>query len=159
MSDLPKDYFKKLPDILKDRIEHLEDNLENSAPILSSLRNQNPYVVPNGYWQSLESRLTQNRKRRKIVPMRWLSIAATFLALGMLAWIFTSQDSPDADAVLLAENEIYEYLIDNVDQLEDDLLTELLVIDEGDEDNLDEDELMIDLLLTDFTESELENLN
>jgi hypothetical protein len=111
---IPIGYFEDFADILRYRIqfeydgfgelksESAPEEISEISPLLAGLKNKNPYQVPAGYFERLDSKMQvsenlapklvsvpQSNKARKIsIPMRIVRYAAAACIVGMLG-IFT----------------------------------------------------------------------
>jgi hypothetical protein len=96
---VPAGFFQDLSDeVLKKIIEH-EDCLRKESfgqtsqqeigslsPLLSSLKNKNPYSVPAGYFETLETKTEQ--KETKVISItrrRWYRLAVAAVVIGIVA--------------------------------------------------------------------------
>ncbi len=157
---ITEDYFEKLPDRLSEKIESLEDDLLQEAPLLHSMRDGNPYSVPHGYFKNLENQLTQKRSSLKVSYRKYLAVAASLLLLMAIGLQWSSDVVDDSGA--LAEVELYDYYLDNLDDVDEDLIALL----SEDEESLatemlfddDEIEIVLDELVSDLNDYELDNL-
>lgn len=113
---VPAGYFQNLSgDVLqkiKENSNHLsqepfgqtsEEEIENLSPILSSLKNKNPYSVPADYFESLETKT--GKKEATVISItktkrRWYRLAAAALVIGVIAiggLLFIGKNSVSVD--------------------------------------------------------------
>ncbi len=145
---VPRDYFDKLSDDIKGRID---EELVNGDIL------RDGFMVPDDYFESLESSVMRRSvaSGARIIKWRWITgIAASFLLVAAL-WVNNNQSSETP--FTLSEEDSFYWLEDNLADLEEDELLELYVDEIGD---LDEAEIDygLDSLLDDFTQEELENI-
>ncbi len=162
---IPKDYFNKFPDRLSSRIEALEENIKESAPLLYKIGKAEPYQVPATYFDQLKAQIekqTSGPKERKIGLYRWSSIAAIGALLVAAILVFSLQDKESEDGLMA--NRVIEHIENDLDYVDDELLYELVTLEETEElsEDLDlseqEIELYFDYILDDMTDEELSDL-
>lgn len=80
------------------------------------MKNKLPYSVPEGYFENLESRVTENISRRPGLSQRLapaMAIAASMLILLGIGSLIVGNHRIPAAQTALTEDEIIEYLIDS----------------------------------------------
>ena len=109
---VPAGFFQALSDDLMQKINehsnHLpqesfeqtsEEEIESLSPLLSSLKNKNPYTVPAGYFESLETK--GEKKEAKVISItrhRWYRLAIAAVVIGVVAiggLLFIKSDQVD----------------------------------------------------------------
>jgi hypothetical protein len=63
-----------------------KEEIESLSPLLSSLKNTNPYSVPAGYFEALESKV--EKKETKVISItksRWYRLAVAAVLIGIVA--------------------------------------------------------------------------
>jgi len=115
---VPAGFFQNLSDDILQKVsehaDHLqkesfgqtsEEEIESLSPLLSSLKNKNPYSVPAGYFENLESKAEQEKtKVISITKRRWYRLAVAAVFIGVVAiggFLFIGQrqvtvDNPQA---------------------------------------------------------------
>ena len=113
---VPVDFFQNFGDNVMQRINrnanHLpaeypgqtsEEEIESLSPLLGSLRNKNPYSVPDGYFDSLET--NTEKKEAKVISIkirRWYRMAVAALVIGIVAvsglLLINRKNSPISDS-------------------------------------------------------------
>jgi len=112
---------------------------ESEAPLLAGMEKINPYTVPNGYFEDLQSailaRTTQAPLAKPKVIQLWMRYAAAAcITLVAGTFVYLNQDSaetPNFDAI--PDQEIVSYLQTNIDESDTELLltnTERLHLEE-----------------------------
>ncbi len=120
------------------RKKHSED-WGNEAPRLAGMEKINPYSVPNGYFEDLQSailaRTTQAPIAKPKVIQLWMRYAAAAcITLVAGTFVYLNQESaetPNFDAI--PDQEIVSYLQTNIDESDTELLlknTEKLHLEE-----------------------------
>ena len=75
------------------------------------MKKQSPYSAPDGYFESLQERLSEIPYRKRRVNLTpYLALAASFLILLLAGNLIINRSSASGDA---SDNEIIEYLIDS----------------------------------------------
>lgn len=152
--NLPNNYFEKLPEDILGKISALNDELEENAPLLSKMQTLNPYKVPSGYF---EHGAFDFGKIKKPVPVYLLPmrIAASLIFIMLIGWTFVKIDKGTSDPDL-AEADVFDYYLDNVDELDDDIFREVYAEAVYGPEEINEEEILLDILLTEFSDTELD---
>lgn len=160
MSEIPKDYFKELPDLINDRISNLDDEgLKGDAPLLFSIR-KDFYKTPDNYFKTSYLRLIEGKGKSRTLSFRSLIMAASFIGILTFMWVFVLQN-PDDESNYFVDVDAIDYVIENPEDIDEMLLTEFLS-DSQDLISLSEqsdDEILFDIILNDLTDLEIDNLN
>lgn len=123
-SKVPNNYFNKLNKIVLKNIEELEDDIKTDAPLLSAIDKSNFYSVPKDYFSLNEKRVIRltKVKSRPIRLLQRFSVAASFLILfAATLWTFNfSNDLESADEI--AELSYIDYLLENEETIESDII-------------------------------------
>ena len=120
------------------RKKDIED-LGSEAPFLAGMDKINPYTVPNGYFEDLQTailaRTTQApRAKPKVIQlwMRYAAAACITLVAGTFVYLNQqSAETPNFDAI--SDQEIISYLQTNIDESDTELMlvnTEALHLEE-----------------------------
>lgn len=123
---IPEDYFKKFPKKLNEKILRLEDEIKTNAPTLDSIGKQNPYLVPEGFFEAWSFK--KPHSKNSIISIRFVSgIAATLILLvGVFLSTKTFNDSVSDNAFAeIDEQELINYISQNIDDFDDDLFSDL----------------------------------
>lgn len=118
---------------MKERAD--SDFLEQEAPILSRLKGEgkSPYLMPEGYMESLKDSLLAEAKKienhpsqAKVIPLfSWIkpaAIAASFLLLGWVGYSLWVEEVPQmADTNAVGLEEINAYVEANFEDFEEEL--------------------------------------
>ena len=154
IKNIPDDFFDNLPDRILNRIseeehtEHTQELLDNSK-ILPELRSQNPYKVPEKYFDLLAGRKIVNpNKIRKLTMIT--SIAASLLIMML---IIVENGSND---ISISEDDIIAYYVDDLQDIEHDLLSELIVVDE---EEASIEDYILEEMISELSDSELDLLS
>lgn len=165
--NIPKDYFSSLPGKIFKSIETIEDDIITVAPLLSKIGNDPGYKVPKNYFNNLVDDITENLPKvrtRRIIPARWLSIAASILVLFSCYVLFLSDDSSFQDSSIddLAMEEVLDYYLDYPEEIEDQVLIDLdseeFFIHDLDEFSDSEIDFYIESIIDEFSDEEIEEL-
>jgi len=158
--NIPKDYFNQKPQEIFDAINKLEDDVATQAPILFSLGKNEPYRIPDDYFDGFYNKLSVPKstlKRRTLRLQPWMA-AASMIGIVFLFWVFGYDNLQQDDDIELAE--VYEYYIENADLIDDSMII-VLSDDIGDDMNdvngLNENEeldLMEQTILEEMTDQE-----
>lgn len=159
-----KEYFDNFPNKMKKKLDAIDDDLAQSAPLLAAMDKRSFYTIPDNYFQenekklrniAISSKVPKTRKR----SMYYAGFAACFLALCFSFWYaspFATMDDFETESI--EDTQLMLAHLDNVD------LDFLLSIEEDSEDDLylndltdDDVEEYLDYLFEDFTELELIN--
>ena len=95
---VPAGFFQNLSEDVLTKISEQEDYLQRESfgqaskeeirslsPLLSSLKNKNPYSVPAGYFESLETKVEKEKtKVISITRQRWYRLAAAAIVIGIV---------------------------------------------------------------------------
>jgi hypothetical protein len=111
----------------------------NEAPRLAGMDKINPYTVPNGYFEDLQSTILARTTQAPIAKpkviqiwMRYAAAACITLVAGTFVYLNQqSVESPNFDAI--PDQEIVSYLQTNIDESDTELLlknTETLHLEE-----------------------------
>ena len=114
---LPQDYFDRFPTRLMDTIlnEGFEQDLTELSPLLKSLKDENPYTIPEGYFSNLKVEIPGNQA--PIIAMKrvgsWVKYAAAACLLGVMASVFfvSKTDNENQLAGLPKEAETFQQKI------------------------------------------------
>ncbi|HET6768027.1 MAG TPA: hypothetical protein VFH08_11530 [Chitinophagaceae bacterium] len=78
-----------------------EEEIESLSPLLSSLKNKNPYSIPAGYFETLETKV--DKKEAKVISItkrRWYRFAVAAAVIGIVViggLLFMNQGQPDVN--------------------------------------------------------------
>ena len=78
-----------------------EEEIESLSPLLSSLKNKNPYSVPAGYFETLDTKV--DKKEAKVISItkrRWYRFAVAAAVIGIVViggLLFMNQGQPDVN--------------------------------------------------------------
>ena len=114
---LPKDYFETFPDRLMRAIHHETSgqDLIKLSPLLKSLTHENPYTIPEGYFNNLKIEVPRNQ-----APVRGMysfgtlvKYAATGCLAGIIATVFFVSKKENANqwATLSKEYETFQHTV------------------------------------------------
>jgi hypothetical protein len=122
---IPEDYFERKPKEVLSAIAALQDNIDVNAPLLYRYGKKEGYTVPANYFDDFYSNMQITKKSPSIRFIRFprLTVAASLLALVTVGWLFMKDLNPPEDDLQLAE--VYDYYIDNVEQIDQQLIYEL----------------------------------
>jgi len=148
---LPDDFFDKLPDRIINRINNEEHTKElfSYSNTLAELRKKNPYKVPSDYFDQLAGRRIVNPNKIRKLTM-FASIAASLLIMLLMV------TGTESNTISISDAEIIAYYAENVQDIEHDLLSELLVVDE--EESTIED-YILEEIISELSDEELELLS
>ena len=154
---MPEDYFKKLPDRMKENISQLEDDIKNDAPLLHKYGKRNPYTVPDNYFSNHFRQRNKNTPSRTIRLRQRITIAASLIVLMGLGLFIVYPNSETTD---LAEVEVLDYYIENIAEVDEDFL---LVLQEEygaelEEESDTETDVYYEELINGLNDYELDNL-
>jgi hypothetical protein len=106
-----------------------DEALETLSPLLSGLKKENPYTVPDNYFEGLVNIAKNNepRKEAKIISIsvrKWFRVAAAAVVIGFVAvgaFLFTQKDSvsPVNDPNAWVKNSLKQVSTDDLDQFID----------------------------------------
>lgn len=111
--------------------KHREDEWQDLAPSLAKMEKKNPYLVPDGYFESLQSRIVQKvnsaqgeKSRSKIIPMwtKYAAAACLTIAMGITLYLKLNQEKPTINWAEIPEEEIVSYLENHLDDSDTQLL-------------------------------------
>lgn len=152
MSDkkIPNRYFENLPDRILNKI--YQEDSEQLPEIIAQIKRNNPYSVPVDYFDQLPNRLRQDNatKTRRLWPM----VASVAAAMILMIMMFSGQFTQASDQ--LSETEIIDYFAENIDDLDNEVLYELALEEQGEEKI---DDLMLEEVLSELSDYELEQIN
>lgn len=141
---IPQGYFDALADRIAERIDHLTDDLNQSAPLLEGLKYNNPYKIPEGYFTNLPKRVLSSNIRPK-QRLRWviISAAACIMLLIGLQLKHNIVQVEDKTQILVEEIE-FDYYLD-ITELDNDLLQNVVELEaeERDFQNLESEEVEV----------------
>lgn len=128
---VPENYFDQFQNKLKKDILNLKDDVLKNAPLLASYKKEEGYKVPEQYFKNLSTRdyrLTNERSNKNSIRSLYLisSIAACFVL--MFSAFFFLQQSPEDNTLAFNEiesNDLYNYLEQNLSDLDNDLLFDI----------------------------------
>jgi len=115
--------------------KHREDEWQDLAPSLAKMEKKNPYLVPDGYFESLQSRIEQKvnsaqaeRSRSKIIPMwtKYAAAACLTIGMGITLYLNLNQQKPSVNWAEIPEQEIVSYLEIHLDDSDTQLLFDQL---------------------------------
>lgn len=120
------------------RKKHSED-WGSEAPLLAGMDKINPYTVPNGYFEDLQSAILARTTQAPIAKpkviqlwMRYAAAACITLVAGTFVYLNQqSAETPNFDAI--SDQEIISYLQTNIDESDTELMlvnTEALHLEE-----------------------------
>jgi hypothetical protein len=127
---------------IKKNIPHIDEERDEFSPILPSSAKENPFVIPDGYFDELPSIIQDrciNLKNKKTFSFQWKYIItkpqyiiSLFLVLIAVAFLAIYPKSKKLEKVVIAQNNAIESklneMIDN-NELEESLLVETLTAD------------------------------
>jgi len=160
---VPSKYFETLPNRIMDSLSDLDTfEIENEAPILTSIGKENGFQVPPGYFSQFEVELPkQNDSFGKIVKFKRVMLAAASIIL-LVACLFVLTQKQDvdnnlaeADIEVLTESELLAYFDEA--NISEDLLLETLDDFDSQLDEVDITEL-VESNIDEFGILELETL-
>lgn len=154
MSDnkIPDDFFDKLPDRIINRIskEKHTQELFSYSKTLSELKRKNPYKVPLNYFEQLaERRIVNPRVIRKWTMVT--SIAASFLIMILMV----TGTGSESNKTMISDADIIDYYAENVQDIESDLLSELIVVEE----EATIEDYILEEMISELSDEELELLS
>lgn len=112
------------------------DNWQAEAPRLAQMEKINPYQVPEGYFDTLSSRIQtrietldsqkENNRMVKIIPvwMRYAAAACLTLAFGITLYLNNKPEGVNFDEI--SDREIVVYLENNMDETDMQLIFDKL---------------------------------
>ena len=115
--------------------KHREVEWQDLAPSLAKMEKKNPYLVPDGYFESLQSRIEQKvnsakaeRSRSKIISMwtKYAAAACLTIAMGITLYLNLNQQTPRVNWAEIPEQEIVSYLELHLDDSDTQLLFDQL---------------------------------
>jgi hypothetical protein len=115
--------------------KHREDEWQDLAPSLAKMEKKNPYLVPDGYFESLQSRIEQKvnsarpeRSGFNILPMwtKYAAAACLTIAMGITLYLNLNQQTPTVNWAEIPEQEIVSYLEIHLDDNDTQLLFDQL---------------------------------
>ncbi len=115
--------------------KHREVEWQDLAPSLAKMEKKNPYLVPDGYFESLQSRIEQKvnsakaqRSRSNIIPMwtKYAAAACLTIAMGITLYLNLNQQTPTVNWAEIPEQEIVSYLEIHLDDSDTQLLFDQL---------------------------------
>ena len=112
-----------------------EEEIEALSPLLSSLKNKNPYSVPTGYFEKIETGI--EKKETKVISItrrRWYRLAVAAVVVGIVAiggLLFIKKSGPQVDPV----DNPQAWIEKNVKKVNKDKLDEFVTLanDDGNE--------------------------
>lgn len=149
----------------------VSEELKDLAPNLSALKNkQDAFYLPDNYFANFEVEIVQQIqqearpvKQNKINLFKISSTVrklAAILILGGIGLLLWQQVSPSSIKTTLSSEEIASYIVDNIEEFEEDLLLEEAIESQlvTSRNSFDEIEIGIDDLLEELDASDLEDL-
>lgn len=114
--------------------KHRQDEWQELAPSLAKLEKKNSYLVPDGYFESLQSRIQQkvNAAEAKTptftIPMwaKYATAACLTLAMGITLYLNLNQQTPTVNWTAIPDQEIITYLEIHLDDSDTPLLFDQL---------------------------------
>jgi len=159
-NNIPKAYFEKLSNRIFESVDLMEDALSEEAPILFSQSQKNPYKVPASYFEKSRTQILKSNTSVKRLYMRPLLVAASLAFLVVVSWTLIQSNDVKFDNEI-AEADVWNYYLENVDDMDDDLFQNVYAeaVLEEETEELYEEDILLDLLLDEFSDNELEGLN
>ncbi len=161
---IPSNYFDQFSDKLMQRIEHLEDEVESTAPTLHSMGKRNGYSVPEEYFgKNAGVIMSKLPRKRRFLGLTMVVISAVAACLVLMISIIGvgSDGTTQTEELQLAE--VIEYL--ETDQIDDTIIEDFLAEELAEEmddltDGIPEEELDLYLneFIDEFTDEELSDL-
>lgn len=112
--------------------QHREDEWRDLAPSLAKMEKKNPYLVPDGYFQSLQSRIEQKvnsaqaekRSGFNTIPMwtKYAAAACITLVMGVTLYLNLNQQKITVNWAEIPEQEIVSYLELHLDDSDSQLI-------------------------------------
>jgi hypothetical protein len=115
--------------------KHREVEWQDLAPSLAKMEKKNPYLVPDDYFESLQSRIEQRvnsakaeRSRSSIIPMwtKYAAAACLTIAMGITLYLNLNQQKPTVNWDAIPDPEIVNYLELHMDDSDTQLLFDQL---------------------------------
>lgn len=124
--NIPKGYFWRKPKEIIDAVHQLEDDIKTQAPILYSIGKEEPYNIPEGYFEGFYKSLdTSGVKVFYLQPaFRYMAAACLTIAIMSLGWLWLQPTDPNYTDEM-AMSDVYEYYIDNIDEIDESLIIDL----------------------------------
>ena len=154
MSDkkIPKDYFKNLPDKILQKLskEGHELELREHSKLLHTIPKNNPYKVPQSYFDELVKRNIKSYrpKVRKLWPMIASIAACAIILVTMLNVIHDTGNE-------ILDTDILDYYAENVQEVNTDVLLDLVYEEELDEE-IDIQDIELEEIISSLSDYELE---
>lgn len=120
---LPDDYFRDLPGRIQSRIEAIDDNMAENAPLLASISKSGMYRVPEFYFTELAGRLSHQAQRTRNLKIYFRRVMVAASVLLIAGYFYTQNQSYPREQKMLAESEILDYYINHADELDAELLS------------------------------------
>ena len=180
--DIPKDYFSKLPNRIMQRLGQDSDDVRENGELLSKIGMQEPYTIPDNYFEELTDSIISKTDRQvisraseksRVVSMiqKMTAVAAlgaliVYMSLGKGSEL-SSGGSTVAESDISTDNISEEVLLDELiyygtDDISDAALAEWV---EGEDEEFyldavsdEELDLYLDALLDEMTDYEFETL-
>lgn len=158
--NIPKDYFDKLPGKIFESVDLIEDALSEDAPLLFRESQKNPYKVPVEYFQKSRAQILKTNRSVKRLNFRPLLAAASLAFIAVISWTIVQSNDLKIDDEF-AESDVWNYYLENVDDMDDDVFQNVYAeaISEEESEELYEEDILLNLLLDEFSDNELEGLN
>jgi len=143
-----------------DNRNEIKAELEAIAPTLSKIKRDNPFEVPEGYFENLPRLVSDRIKEHstshtvpiRTLVVRWTAIAASIALIAAVAFVLNNNTAPtvNTDLALLDAEEIAEALVsDGAYAVDEEDLVEMLIEEDefyaGDEESSSDD--IIDYLI------------
>ena len=123
--NLPKNYFDDLTDKIIQESLNIDDNIKEEAPLLFKVKKEELYSVPVSYFEDLDPIKISGRNKKTInLYQAWAIAASLLLLVSIYWWPAPSFDTSDSFAELESSNFI-NYLLENEDDIETDIILEL----------------------------------
>ena len=115
--ETPEKYFELLPEIILDKIKN-EDSPETESHILSNTIKQNPYQVPNAYFETFSGNILQALKTpAKVISISknhiWIKLVAAVI-VGLIGFtIIINLPKKQDEGISLIEKEAKKIILNN----------------------------------------------
>jgi len=144
----------------------IKSELEELKSGLANLDNSKIYSPPEGYFEKMQKSIldsieTDINQSKRIIRLRWLvGIAASLLLILGVIFMINSRSTTSNS---LTMEDAYEYLDDNIESIDDESLTDIIVEEDYDFDDggYPDNDVLDDYLeesLDDITEEDLEQI-
>ena len=144
----------------------IKSELEELKSGLANLDNSKIYSPPEGYFEKMQKSIldsieTDINQGKRMIRLRWLvGIAASLLLILGVVFMINSRSTTSNT---LTMEDAYEYLDDNIESIDDESLTDIIVEEDYDFDDggYPDSDVLDDYLeesLDDITEEDLEQI-